>query len=189
MRECSIAAELLALRRELAWGGLQLNEFHATADRQWVRDRVFEIIAQHDLRFDATVYEKQRAYPYTYADPLSFYKLAWYAHFKHVAPKIATAKDELLVVASSLRITRKKKIAKAAVHEAVKDVVNLVSPTVVCHCAFSPTKSDPCLQVADYLSWAIQRKNEIHDDRPYERIKHLVASERHYFRYGTKNYF
>lgn len=189
MDGCSIAEELLALRREFAWNGLQLDEFHATVDKQRVRDRVFDIIAQHDLRFDATIYDKRKAYPYTYADPLYFYKLAWYSHFKHVAPEIADAKDELLVVASSLQIKRKKKTAKAAVHQAVKDVVHQVSPTVVCHCAFSPAKTDPCLQVADYLSWAIQRKHEASDDRSYEQIKHLVASEYHYFKYGVKNYF
>ncbi len=189
MEDCSIGEDLLALRREFAWNGLQLDEFHATSDKQRVRDRVFDVIAQHELRFDATIFDKRKARPHTYKDPLYFYKLAWYAHFKHVAPEVADAKDELLVVASSLQIKRKKKTTKAAVHEAIKDVVNQVSPTVICHCAFSPAKTDPCLQVADYLTWAIQRKNEGGDDRSFAQVKHLIASEYHYFQYGQKNYF
>jgi len=189
MDDCSIAEDLTALRREFAWNGLQLDEFHATVDKQRVRDRVFDIIAGHDLRFDATIFEKRKAYPYTYSDPLYFYKLAWYAHFKHVAPEIADAKDELLVVASSLQIKRKQTTTKAAIHKAVTEVVNQVSPTVTCHCAFSPAKTDPCLQVADYLTWAVQRKYEGGDNRSYELVKHLIKSDYDYFRFGTKTFF
>jgi Protein of unknown function (DUF3800) len=189
MDDCSISDELIALRREFAWNGLQLDEFHATEDKQRVRDRVFDIIAQHDLRFDATIYEKRKAYPHTRADPLYFYKLAWFKHFGQVAPEIASHRDELLVVASSLQIKRKKKTTKAAIHEAVTDVVNQVSPTVTFHCAFSPAQSDPCLQVADYMTWAIQRKFELGDDRSYELIKHQVSTAYDYFQYGYKTFY
>ena len=77
------------------------------------------------------------------------------------------------MVASSLQIKRKRKSTKAGVHEAITEVVNQVSPTVTCHCAFSPAATDPCLQVADYLTWAIQRKYESEDTRSYDLIEHL----------------
>jgi hypothetical protein len=189
MEDCSIAEDLTALRRELAWDGLHLDQFHATEDKQLVRDRVFEIIAAHDLQFHATSYEKRKARPYTYSDPLYFYKLAWYLHFKHVAPEIADEKDELLVVASSLQIKRKRKTTKAAIHQAVTEVVNQVSPTVSCHCAFSPAQSDPCLQVADYMTWAIQRKRESGDSRSYDLIKHQIDSDYDFFKWGSKTFF
>ncbi|HVY78466.1 MAG TPA: DUF3800 domain-containing protein [Solirubrobacterales bacterium] len=189
MDDCSIAEELTALRRELAWNGVHLDEFHATVDKQRVRDRVYDIIAQHDLRFDATILDKRKAFPYTYSDPLYFYKLAWYLHFKDVAPAIVDSKDELLVVASSLQIKRKKKTTKAAVHKAVTEVVNQVSPTVICHCAFTPAKTDPCLQVADYMTWAVQRKFEMDDSRSYELIEPQVGSIYQPFLPGTKNFY
>lgn len=189
MDDCSIGDELLELRREFAWNGLHLDEFHATSDKQRVRDRVYDIIAQHDLRFDATILDKRKAYPYTYSDPLYFYKLAWYLHFKYVAEEIADARDELLVVASSLQIKRKIKTTKAAIHQAVTEVVNQVSPTVTCHCAFTPAKTDPCLQVADYMTWAIQRKHEVNDSRSYELIEDQVKSEFQPFRVGRKTYY
>jgi hypothetical protein len=189
MEDCSIAEDLTALRRELAWDGLHLDQFHATEDKQRVRDRVFEIIAHHDVRFHATSFEKRKARPYTYSDPLYFYKLAWYLHFKHVAPEIADEKDELLVVASSLQIKRKRKTTKAAIHQAVTEVVNQVSPTISCHCAFSPAQSDPCLQVADYMTWAIQRKRELDDSRSYDLIQHQIESDYDFFKWGAKTYF
>ncbi len=189
MEDCSIATALTELRREFAWNGLHLDEFHATADKQKVRDRVFDIIAQHELRFDATILDKRKAYPYTYDDPLYFYKLAWYMHFKDLAPAIADAKDELLVVASALQIKRKKTTTKAAVHKAVTEVVDQVSPTVVCHCAFTPAKTDPCLQVADYMTWAVQRMFERSDRRSYDLIESKIGSIYQPFIHGSKYFY
>jgi len=185
----SIGSELLELRRELAWNGLHLDCFHATRDKPHVRERVYDIIANHDLRFDATLLDKKKAKPDTYEDPLYFYKLAWYLHFKYVAEKVADARDELLVVASSLQIKRKVTTTKAAIHEAVTDVVNQVSPTVTYQCAFTPAKTDPCLQIADYMTWAIQRKHEMGDLRSYELIEHQVDSEFEPFEPGNKIYY
>lgn len=67
--------------------------------------------------------------------------------------------------------------------------MNQVSPTVLCHCAFSPAKTDPCLQVADYITWAVQRKYEQGDLQSYELIKHLIKSDYDYYQYGYKIFF
>ena len=134
---------LSSLRREFAWEGLFLDQFHAThRPAACPRSRLRTHRAKTELRFDATV----------------------------------------LVVASSLQIKRKQKSTKAGVHEAVTEVVNQVSPTITCHCAFSPSASDPCLQVADYMTWAIQRKYEGNDPRSYDLASHLVKSEFEPFR-------
>lgn len=171
--DCNLGNQLLDLRRDLAWKGIQLPQFHATSDKQRVRDRVFSGLAIADFRFDVTILDKRKAYDYLRADSLRFYKTAWYLHFKYVAPKLVGPLDELLVVASSLQINKKKK----AVHEAVADVVNQVSPTVVFHTAFAPAMSDPCLQIADYMTWAVQRLYESGDARAYNLVKHKIASE------------
>lgn len=139
--------------------------------------------------FDATILDKRKAKDDLRRDPFYFYKLAWYLHFKYVASKIAGPNDELLVVASSLQIKRKRKSTKAGVHEAITEVVNQVSPTVTCHCAFSPAATDPCLQVADYLTWAIQRKYESEDTRSYDLIEHLIKSEFEPFKRATKLFY
>ncbi|HVQ58007.1 MAG TPA: DUF3800 domain-containing protein [Solirubrobacterales bacterium] len=187
--DCSIGEKILTLRRELAWEGLFLDQFHATSDKQRTRDRVFDLISQSDLRFDATVLDKRKAQDELREDPLYFYKLAWYLHFKYVASQVVDSKDELLVVASSLQIKRKRKSTKAGVREAVTEVVNQVSPTITCHCAFSPAASDPCLQVADYLTWAIQRKYESEDLRSYDLVSHLVKSEFEPFKRSKTLYY
>ena len=93
---------LYDLRRELAWQGFEITEgFHATDDRQLVRDAVFEIIRTSDLRIDATVLYKPKADPKFWRDELAFYELAWFYHMKHVVPQVTAIDDQLLVIAAS----------------------------------------------------------------------------------------
>lgn len=73
--------------------------------------------------------------------------------------------------------------------EAVKDVVGQVSPTVIFHTAFAPAISDPCLQIADYCTWAVQRRYEQGDDRSYNLIDHLIESEFEPFELGDQLYY
>lgn len=180
LQDCEIGNRLLELRREMAWEGLLLDGFHAADDKQPVRDRVFEEISNCDgLRFDATILDKRKTIEKYRRDPILFYKLAWYLHFKFVAPRIAGSNDQLLVFASSLLINRKKK----AVREAVESVVTQVAPTLDYHSAFLASVADPCLQVADYCTWAIQRKYEqLEDDRSHRLIAHLIRTEFEPFR-------
>jgi hypothetical protein len=63
MPDCTVGDELLTLRRELAWQGLQLEMFHAANDKQRVRDRVFAVIARHNIRVDATILDKPKTIP------------------------------------------------------------------------------------------------------------------------------
>lgn len=185
MPDCTVGTSIIDLRRELAWNDVVLEQFHATSDKQRVRDRVFDVIARSGVRIDATILDKTKTQDHLRADPLRFYKEAWFLHFKYVAQGVAGSLDELFVVASSLEIKRKKQ----AIHWAVKDVVQQVSPTAVFHTAFWSAASDPCLQVADYAIWAIQREYEMGDSRSYDLIRHLVKSAFEPFKSGPKTYY
>jgi hypothetical protein len=181
--DLSVGADLLDLRRQLAWEGADLRPegFHATYDKQAVRDRVFEVLARGMFRVDATILEKRKAQPHLTIDEIAFYQLAWYMHFRSVAPQIAGADDELLVVAASLGTNRRR----AAFFAAVQNVVLQTSPTTAYQTLYWPAASDPCLWAADYCSWAIQRKWERSDERSYALIRTKVRSEFQPFRRGT----
>jgi hypothetical protein len=185
MPTCEPGERVLALRRELAWAGTVLHEFHAHNDKRRIRDRVFDVIANSDVRIDATLLDKPKTQDHLRANPLRFYKQAWYLHFKYVAPRIAAPLDELFVVTSSLQIRRKKQ----AIHWAVQDVVSQVSPTAVFHTAFWPAVSDPCLQIADYAAWAIQRRFEAGDSHAYDQIAHRIQSVFEPFKGGQTTYY
>lgn len=186
MERCGIGAALLELRRDLALTSDQvLSEFHAAEDRQAVRSRVFDLLAKDSFRVDATILDKTKTVPRLAADRLRFYKEAWYLHFKYVGPRIAGPNDELLVVASSLQVNRRKSVLAGAVREVVEQVLQ----TSVWSTAFWPSQADPCLQVADYVTWAIQRKYERGDTRSYELIREKIATEFEPFLFGPTTYY
>ena len=87
MRDCAPGHALVDLRRELAMEGADVSRpFHASEDRQVIRDRVFEALAPYDFRVDATILEKRKAQPHVRLSEPRFYQTAWWLHFKHVAP-------------------------------------------------------------------------------------------------------
>ena len=169
-----IELALLDLRRELAWEGLKLpREFHATEDRQVVRDQVFEVLSKFDFRIDATVLDKSKASMRIKSSDEQFYQYACYYHLQYVAPSVVSADDELLVIAAS--IGSRQKLANF--RQAVSNVAQRTSPTERLQCDAWSSAATPCLQVADYCCWAIQRKWERNDSRSYELIKGKLHSE------------
>src|SRR5262245_56647960 len=65
MKDCAIGGELLELRRQLSWEGAEINEhFHATEDKQAVRDRVYSILDGHSFRIDCTIFDKPKTEPH-----------------------------------------------------------------------------------------------------------------------------
>jgi len=183
---CLVGDALTELRRDLAWRGVELRgQFRATEESQAVRDEVFACLRDYPFRVDATILEKAKAEPRVRRDETEFYRLAWYLHMKHVAPSVATERDELLVVGASLG-TERKRVRFA---EAMADVTQQVAPCPTVRTAFWPAASDPCLQVADYCCWAIQRKWERNDGRSYVLIEEKIRSEFDVFRYGKQRYY
>ena len=181
-----IATELSELRRKLVWDGFNVRAgFHAAHDKQHVRDAVFDTLRQHDFRVDATLLEKRKTQPRLRISTMRFYKYACYYHMKFVTPKVVAPQDEVLVVAAS--VTTKNK--EAAFSDAIKDVMEQVSPTDALRSATWPAASDPCLQIADYCSWAIQRKWETGDDRSYRLICDKIESEFDLFEVGSRIYY
>jgi hypothetical protein len=184
MEDTSIGTELIELRRELAWQGVGLEScFHATEDKQVVRDQVFDLLDRADFRADFTILEKRKTQPHR-QNQEGFYKLAWYMHMKHVGPRVIGRQDELLVVAASLGTKKRRRAIRLGIEDVISQVTS--RPWEV---AFWPADSDPCLQVADYCTWAVQRKWESQDDRAYQRIEPKIKTEYDIFKWGTDYYY
>jgi len=176
---------VLELRRELAWQGVGLEScFHATEDAQMIRNEVFRVLQNVDMRADFTIYEKSKTVPHR-QNEVGLYKLAWFTHFKQVGPAIARRNDEMLVIASSLGTRKQRRTIRIAIEDVVDQVVRCSSWQV----AFWPCESDPCLQIADYVTWAVQRKWEHGDDRSYDLIKRKIRTEFDFFQWGTQHYY
>lgn len=186
---------LLDLKHDLSWQDhCEDGHFHASSDKQHVRDHVFEYLQKQDFRIDATILEKSKAQPQTRLEESTvgsvntrFYKTAWYYHIKNVAPTITSNNDikELFVIAASIGTKRKR----AAFREILNDVVQQSVKGIEWNTAFWPCSADPCLQIADYCCWAIQRKWENNDDRSYVLIKDKIHREYDLFGRGNRYYY
>ena len=186
MNDHTVENELLELRRELAWEGVELrNGFHATTDKQRVRDRVFQILGRHNFVVDATIIEKRKAQPSIRPTKERFYKYAWFFHMRNLARWMDASNRELMVVAASIGNSREQEVHLSDIQDVMSQTIILSARKV----AMWPADSDPCLQVADYCSWAIQRKWELSDNRSYELIEDKITSERNLFRAGSTYYY
>lgn len=123
-------------------------------DKQEVRDRVFEAISSEQFRIDATVLEKSKAQPQVVATKERFYQYAWFYHFKHIAPIIIQDARELHMTTVSIGTKKGRAIYTNAVNNVVQQVLSDVCRVTT----FAQAATDPCLQLVDYCTWAIQRK-------------------------------
>ena len=186
MDTCAIGEQLLGLRRKLAWEEAPIGHFfHATEDRQVIRDQVFDLISKSDLLIYATILEKAKAEPQTHPSKHRFYQYAWHYHLKWTAKRICRGAEELMVTTASVETKKAQRVFTEAVFDVVGQHVN--GPR--CKVNICQSSCDPCLQVADYCTWALSRKWEANDLRSYEKIKPFVRHEYDVFARGTKMYY
>ena len=172
--DCSLSSDLLSLRRELIMAGDEgRDKLHATSDKQEVRDRVFEMLADHQFRVDATLLEKRKAQPQTRVDDPTFYKYAWYFHFKHVGPQLLADGHKLLITAAALGDRKKR----AAFKEGLNNTIQQTAPRDRWEVSFLDSMGDPMLWAADYCAWAIQRKWERGDSRSHDIISNKIVTQ------------
>jgi len=168
----ALANDLLALRRVLTLQGHPLHDgFHATEDRQAVRDQVFALLAQKAIRFDATIYTKSRVYDSVKKNTDYFYKWAWFYHMRYILPRVVP-QDATPFIAMATLGTRKR---RALLAEAMRDVVSQCLPGRRITAAYWSSASHPCLQAVDYYTWAVGRLHEGCDPRSYDTVKHQAG--------------
>lgn len=186
MHSCQASNDILELKRELAWEQAKLGDyFHATTDTQDVRDRVFEVIQRHDFQVQATIMEKAKASPKIRPTNARFYQHGWYQHFRWGMTDTIRTCDEMHITTASIG-TKKGQVEFT---DAVKDVVRQTVKGVRARTSFWQCSTDPCLQLADYCTWAIQRKWERGDTRSYNLIKDRITYEYDMFQRGTTLYY
>ena len=148
----------LDLRCRLESRGVSLpHGLHAKNDSHATRDEVFALIRAQAPRFDTTFLAKHKAYSYIKEQgQMRLYKLAWYMHFKYVAPRVSSPGDTIYVIAATLKTSRRVGGARRALQDVVDQVKGGRKITL---CVWdAPTSWG--VQVADYGLWAAQRDLE-----------------------------
>lgn len=186
MLDCEEAATLADLRRRLVWDKAEIGDcFHATEDKQAVRNAVYEAILGHRFEIQATILEKSKAMPHVRTTRADFYKYPWYYHFRYGISRRVHAGDRLLVTAASLGNRKERAAFSGAIHDVVRQTI----PQGTCAVDFRPAAADPSLQVADYCAWAIQRKWETGKKQAYNIIKDRITYEYDLWSRGEVHYY
>jgi len=184
--DCGIGNGLLSLRRDMAYRKLPVKDwFHATEDKQSVRDEVYEYISSFDFKIDATILEKSKSHPRTRTTKERFYQYAWFYHFKHQGHIILRGYEEALISAASIGTKKGQAVYTSAVNDVLQQTVNRQDWATT----FPRSASEPCLQVVDYCAWAIQRKWERGDNRSYDIIADKVRREYDLFAKGNTHHY
>lgn len=169
--------ELYELKHRIIDLGTDIEYFHASEDRQAVRDEVFPILANLDrVRVDSVIVEKRKVAPSI--RPLNrFYPMMMrYLLQYHLDSRglDVTKFDKVLIFVDRARVSKSQQEAlKKAIKPHLKSCLSGVPYEICMHASMS----HPYLQLVDYANWAIYVKWERGEIRPYNSIRHLVASE------------
>jgi len=187
LSDCKLGTALQELRRDMIWRKMPVKNdmFHCTEDKQIIRDEVFALLSSHDFRIDATILEKSKAQPQTRGANDRFYQYAWYSHLKTIGPAILRDHDEAMISAAAIGTKKGQAVYTSAVNDVMQQTIRGKKWVTT----FPPSKAEPCLQIADYCAWAIQRKWERGDTRSYDLIEDKVRREYDLFERGSHHYY
>ena len=157
---------LLDVKYDFLEEGLDLEHFHASEDRQAVRDRVFRCLAAHvgGLRVICVVARKATLDP-GLRTPEGLYSAAFDLLVRAAINAHASATGaHIIVITDSLPV----RSGGAAVRKAVRTTLKACTPAGASYrILHHASRADVNLQVADYCAWAAYRKWERADDRSY----------------------
>ncbi len=173
-RPFELAAVLADLRFDVIEEGLDIEYFHASEDRQAVRDRVFDAVVSHldSVRLHSVVVEKSTV-PLDQRDEAHFYSEKMGRLLGGVVRQLVLeGATEIIVITDRLPL----KSRRGAIEKAVKQTLARVLPhgtsyRVLHHASMSA----PLLQAADYCNWAVFRKAERADERSFSLLQSAIS--------------
>jgi hypothetical protein len=182
-------AALGALRMDLIEKEWDIEYFHATEDKQEVRDAVFSVIQAElaAVTADSVVIEKRKTVP-PLQTPERFYPRMLGYLLRFVVEQRVALKgvDQIIVITDQIPVASKREAIKKAVKMTLAHMLpQTVRYTILHHQA----KSCYPLQVVDYITWALFRRWEKGDGRSYELVKHRVKTQFDIFRTGTQTFY
>lgn len=176
------------LKYDLIESETEIEYFHASEDRQAVRNEVFEIIKTHldQTRLDSLIVEKRKTGPALQAEEKFYPRMLGYLLKYVVNGYDLTMLEKVIVFTDSIPVQRKRK----AIQKAIKIFLASVLPADVTYSIYHhASKSNYDLQIADYCNWSVFRKWESGDARSYDIIERVVRSEFDIFQKGVKYYY
>ncbi len=175
-----------AAKVEAVRAGLNLEELHASEDRQWVRDRVFNLLGSGAdvIRVDGIAAEKAKANP-SVRTPHIFYRMMARYLVRYVARGRTSSFDRLFVFLDTIPVSRKRQDVVGALKVAISELAAGSSYLV----AERDSRGEHLLQLADYCGWALYVARERAEPRPRASIATLIHSDFEVFARGVTRYY
>jgi len=160
------------------------HKFHASEDKQGVRDEFFNLIGKMEyIKVNSVVVRKNRTNP-VLRDPLRFYPKVVTSLLDYIFKKYQYSK--LCIFVDGTPVNKNRSLFLKAIKSEIKNK----QPNKEFAVFFPTSSSNVYLQVSDYVNWAIFRKWEEGDVRSYDLIKkHLANTELDMFRNGDMEYY
>jgi hypothetical protein len=181
--------KLRNIKYDLIEDGINIEYFHATNDKQFVRDMVSSVIKDNidNIKVDSMIVQKNKTHPSLYPEE-KFYSKVFGMLMKWVLRERVDLQEvrNLIIFTDYMPVNKKKKAMEKAVKLTLSGLVKEGLQYNIFH---HQSKSNLNLQVVDYLNWSIFRKWERGDARSYELIKKAVDAEYDVFRNGDTIYY
>lgn len=176
--------DLHSLKYELMEKGLaEIECFHASEDSHPVRAAVWEIVIRHlgEMVIDSLIVEKARVVP-GLRKPEKLYPWAMSRLMRHVLGKMLREETcQVMVLTDRLPLNKHRALAEKSIRT---ELARVVAPDSSFRLMHHASISNPELQLADYINWAIFRKWERADCTSYELIARSIRSEHDVFYRG-----
>jgi hypothetical protein len=191
---------LLRLRYELLQQGTDQEYFHASEDKQSVRDAVFEILAGIEDHYEvhSVIAQKNKAHPSLYKEiykkrgkiiqrvtGIPLYQQLCQTLLTYVFTGKGKNIENIVVVLASLTEGEKGKV----ILRTLKQFLKAEYPGIPFEIFSHRSCADLNCQLADYCCWAISVKWERAELRPYEEIKKRIQNEFPLFRNGKNVHY
>lgn len=192
--------DLVGLRYKLLADGIDQEYFHATEDKQFVRDQVYSFLStiENTYEIHSVVARKNKTNPSLYKElykkgdrlieritGLGLYKKLCENLLSYVFKGKTGKVNKIVIVLGSLFAGDKKKTLLKTLKHFLKNNFKGVPFEIYCHTSCS----DLNYQLADYCCWAISVKESRAENRPYDIIKGQIKSVFDIFKNGDKEYY
>lgn len=178
------SAKMNVLKNKLLANGIDKEYFHASEDKQFIRDKVFDILQEiSGYEIDSVIVEKAKTNP-SLREPKIFYLRICEYLLKYVFRRYKT--EKIIILTDRIPVAKKR----GAVEKGLKSTIrHYFGKGREFHIYHHHSKSHCSLQAADYCGWAIYKKWTDEELRPYNKIHNKIESEFDIFEKGTTFYY
>lgn len=189
--------KLEEIKYDLMKNGTNLEYFHATEDKQVVRNQVYDFIENlENIEIDSVIVQKNKTNPSLHISEkkkkskkgATLYTIALRTLLQYIFCRYSnsTKVDRVVIVLSSIFDVSKRELIKKTIKIYLKQIFS--NPFYL---YFHQNRSDKNTQIADYCCWAIYKKWTDGEIRPYNAVNkgNKIKSEFAIFKTGKTIYY